>query len=290
MAPGADDAAAPYGRRPPARPRGRLARHGRARGSDDRALARGGGPLTRRELRERLDGGEPAHRGPGARAPALPRRSPRRCGARADDRPPARIRARPRLARRAAARRPRHGARRSSRGVTSPATARPPTAISRAGPGCRSATRARAWARSRPRSSSARRRLVDLAGRAPAAPLPPPRLLGAFEPFLLGWRSREEVLGEHESAVVSGGLFRPFALVRGRAVATGRSAAARSSSRRSRASRRPTPRRSRPTPPTCRGSSPAVPSWAMPRIVADAIRGSVVGLNPVGSLTVTRSR
>jgi hypothetical protein len=62
--------------------------------------------------------------------------------------------------------------------------------------------------------------LVDLIGRAEPAALPPPRVLGAFEPFLLGWRSREDVLGEHESAVVSGGLFRPFAMVRGRAVAT----------------------------------------------------------------------
>ena len=62
--------------------------------------------------------------------------------------------------------------------------------------------------------------LVDLARRVPAAGLPPPRLLGAFEPFLLGWRSRADVLGANEGAVVSGGLFRPFALVRGRAVAT----------------------------------------------------------------------
>jgi hypothetical protein len=62
--------------------------------------------------------------------------------------------------------------------------------------------------------------LVDLARRRSVETLPPPRLLGAFEPFLLGWRSREEVLGEHEGRVVSGGLFRPFALVRGRAAAT----------------------------------------------------------------------
>jgi hypothetical protein len=62
--------------------------------------------------------------------------------------------------------------------------------------------------------------LVDLKRRSPAAPLPEPRLLGPFEPVLLGWRSREPVLGEAEPLVVSGGLFRPFALVRGRAVAT----------------------------------------------------------------------
>lgn len=59
--------------------------------------------------------------------------------------------------------------------------------------------------------------LVDLAGRAPAAGLPPPRLLGAFDPVLLGWTSREPLLGSHKGDVVVGGLFRPFALVRGRA-------------------------------------------------------------------------
>jgi len=62
--------------------------------------------------------------------------------------------------------------------------------------------------------------LVDLARRPRAAPLPPPRLLGAFEPVLLGWTSREQITGEDESAVVAGGLFVPFALVRGRAAAT----------------------------------------------------------------------
>jgi Winged helix DNA-binding domain len=62
--------------------------------------------------------------------------------------------------------------------------------------------------------------LVDLAGRAPAAELPPPRLLGAFDPVLLGWTSREPLLGGHEPKIVAGGLFRPFALVRGRAAAT----------------------------------------------------------------------
>jgi hypothetical protein len=37
---------------------------------------------------------------------------------------------------------------------------------------------------------------------------------------LLGWRSRRLVLGDDAARVVSGGLFRPFALVRGRPVAT----------------------------------------------------------------------
>ncbi len=66
------------------------------------------------------------------------------------------------------------------------------------------------------------RGLVDLRRRAPAAQLPPPRLLGAFDPVLLGWRSRERILGRHETAVVGNGMFRPFALADGRAVATWR--------------------------------------------------------------------
>jgi hypothetical protein len=53
-----------------------------------------------------------------------------------------------------------------------------------------------------------------------AAALPPPLLLGAFEPMLLGWASREPIVGPHRRIVTSNGLFRPFALVGGRAVAT----------------------------------------------------------------------
>jgi hypothetical protein len=56
------------------------------------------------------------------------------------------------------------------------------------------------------------------AGDRPAE-LPPPRLLGAFDPVLLGWASREPITGAGDSNFVSGGMFRPFALVRGRAVA-----------------------------------------------------------------------
>ncbi len=40
--------------------------------------------------------------------------------------------------------------------------------------------------------------LVDLKGRPDPAPLPAPRLLGAFDPLLLGWTSREEVVGPHK--------------------------------------------------------------------------------------------
>ena len=57
------------------------------------------------------------------------------------------------------------------------------------------------------------------AERAPAV-LPPPRLLGAFDPLLLGWASRDPITGPHRQIVTVNGLFRPFALVGGRAVAT----------------------------------------------------------------------
>jgi len=53
-----------------------------------------------------------------------------------------------------------------------------------------------------------------------AAVLPRPLLLGAFEPLLLGWASRDPIVGPHRRIVTVNGLFRPFALVGGRAVAT----------------------------------------------------------------------
>ena len=64
--------------------------------------------------------------------------------------------------------------------------------------------------------------LAELPARArcAAAALPPPRLLGAFDPLLLGWASREAVTGPHRRIVTVNGLFRPFALAGGRAVAT----------------------------------------------------------------------
>jgi hypothetical protein len=62
--------------------------------------------------------------------------------------------------------------------------------------------------------------LVDLVFREPADSLPGPRLLGPFDPLLHGWASREPVVGRHRGIVTSNGLFRPFALVGGRAVAT----------------------------------------------------------------------
>jgi hypothetical protein len=61
--------------------------------------------------------------------------------------------------------------------------------------------------------------LVELKRRPPAAEIPPPRLLGAFDPLLLGWTSREDILGGATGIVTLNGIFRPFALAGGRAVA-----------------------------------------------------------------------
>ncbi len=60
---------------------------------------------------------------------------------------------------------------------------------------------------------------VELSGARGSGSLPPPRLLGPFEPVLLGWSSRAFIVGENLSKIVSGGVFRPFALVEGRAAA-----------------------------------------------------------------------
>lgn len=63
--------------------------------------------------------------------------------------------------------------------------------------------------------------LAELPGRpAPDPGLPPPRMLGAFDPLLLGWASRDPVVGPHKQIVTVNGLFRPFALAGGRAVGT----------------------------------------------------------------------
>jgi hypothetical protein len=62
--------------------------------------------------------------------------------------------------------------------------------------------------------------LAAVVDRSPDAELPPPRLLGAFDPSLHGWVSRQQITGSHQGIVTSNGLFRPFAMVKGRAVAT----------------------------------------------------------------------
>lgn len=61
--------------------------------------------------------------------------------------------------------------------------------------------------------------LVHLAARPPEPEVPGPRLLGAFDPVLLGWTSREQILGRHTHFVTLNGIFRPFAMVKGRAAA-----------------------------------------------------------------------
>lgn len=62
--------------------------------------------------------------------------------------------------------------------------------------------------------------LVHLSGSPPVAEVPRPRLIGAFDPVLLGWTSREAILGPHTRLVTTNGIFRPFAMVDGRAAAT----------------------------------------------------------------------
>ena len=49
---------------------------------------------------------------------------------------------------------------------------------------------------------------------------PPPRLLGGFDPVLFGWVDRTPLLGDNQGVVTLNGIFRPIALVKGRAAAT----------------------------------------------------------------------
>jgi hypothetical protein len=62
--------------------------------------------------------------------------------------------------------------------------------------------------------------LVVLAVTADAASLPPPRLLGPFDPLLHGWASRAPFVGQHAAVVTTNGVFRAGALINGRVVAT----------------------------------------------------------------------
>jgi Winged helix DNA-binding domain len=61
--------------------------------------------------------------------------------------------------------------------------------------------------------------LLDL-GREERSPRPSPRLLGPFDPLLLGWRSRELVLDGAQEVVTANGIFRAIAIVDGRAAGT----------------------------------------------------------------------
>lgn len=67
-----------------------------------------------------------------------------------------------------------------------------------------------------------------LGHQSPAFERQKPKLLGSFDPLLHGWASRDPVVGAgHARMITVNGLFRPFALVDGRAVATWRLAADR---------------------------------------------------------------
>ena len=76
----------------------------------------------------------------------------------------------------------------------------------------------------RPRADGLAELAISPAGRsagpAETPDLPPPRLLGSYDPLLHGWVDRKPVLGSATGIVTVNGLFRPFALVGGRAVAT----------------------------------------------------------------------
>jgi hypothetical protein len=62
-------------------------------------------------------------------------------------------------------------------------------------------------------------RLVDLADR-PYPAEPEPKLLGPFDPLLVGWRSRAQLFGGETGAIASHGMLRAVALVEGRPRAT----------------------------------------------------------------------
>jgi hypothetical protein len=61
--------------------------------------------------------------------------------------------------------------------------------------------------------------LLQLRGQG-TGPLPPPRLLGPFDPLLLGWRSRSFVVDESPEVITTNGIIRAIALVNGRAAGT----------------------------------------------------------------------
>ena len=64
--------------------------------------------------------------------------------------------------------------------------------------------------------------LLALRGQEPSGEDPPPLLLGAFEPLLLGWNGREEIVGENWAQLARGGMISPFALVEGKAAGSWR--------------------------------------------------------------------
>ncbi len=61
--------------------------------------------------------------------------------------------------------------------------------------------------------------LASLAGPGEDAAVPAVRLLGSYDPLLLGWASRELFLAPGGPVITSNGLFRPFVLIQGRGAA-----------------------------------------------------------------------
>ena len=158
-------------------------------------------------------------RGAGVHPPGDARRPAGSRGAGPDGRQAARLRPRPRLARRAA---------RASI-ATRPSPSSPAATCAGHGPAsdrdlAKWAGPAAARRPRRPRVDLLRDRGAGGRGGPPAragagsARMPAPRLLGAFDPTLVGWSSREEIVGAHGPRIVSGGIFRPYAMVGGRAV------------------------------------------------------------------------
>ena len=64
--------------------------------------------------------------------------------------------------------------------------------------------------------------LLALRGQESPDEDPPPVLLGAFEPLLLGWNGREEIVGDNWPQLARGGMIAPFALVGGKAAGSWR--------------------------------------------------------------------
>ncbi len=62
--------------------------------------------------------------------------------------------------------------------------------------------------------------LCALVGDQDTPPLPPPRLLGMFDPLLHGWADRSFVTGAHRNVVMANGMFRATALIDGRVAGT----------------------------------------------------------------------
>ena len=102
--------------------------------------------------------------------------------------------------------------------------------------------------------------------RRTVAPLPPPRLLGGFEPVLLGWDSRADIVGPHHDRVTMAASSGPSRWSAGASSPRGGCRAAASSSNRSRRSRLRTSKRSRRTPPTSGAS------WGSERVASGPMR------------------